>query len=68
VLQQREAIASGGDAIPSGGATADDGHGGGDGTATGSAPAMVGHAVWKAAISTAADLRARLAAGATGAS
>jgi hypothetical protein len=31
-------------------------------------PAVVGHAVWKAAISTAADLRATLAAGATGAS
>ena len=33
-----------------------------------SAPAVVGHAVWKAAISTAADLRATLAAGAIGAS
>jgi ribosomal protein S9 len=38
------------------------------GALSGSAPAVVRHAVWKAAISTAADLRATLAAGAMGAS
>jgi len=51
VPQQREAIAAGGGAIPSGSATADDSHGSGGGTATGSAPAVVGHAISKAAIS-----------------
>ena len=41
---------------------------GGSGTASGSAPAVVRHAISKAAISTAADLRATLAAGGVGAS
>jgi len=38
------------------------------GALTGSALAVIRHAAWKAAISTAADLRATLAAGAVGAS